>query len=124
MNSSKKKEGEIQNSYRQIDREQEELRHQAGEIRQDHSSIARELEDSQKDEKELETFIETNRKNWRNGRQKKQRRRHELEKSGWKNHSLEQQNQFLQENLSRLNSEIAAFQKESQEITENLVTES
>ena len=35
--------------------------------------------------------------------------------------SLEQQNQFLQENLSRLNSEIAAFQKESQEITENLV---
>ena len=38
--------------------------------------------------------------------------------------SLEQQNQFLQENLSRLNSEIAAFQKESQEITENTCTES
>ena len=35
----KEKEGEIQNSYRQIDREQEELRHQAGEIRQDHISI-------------------------------------------------------------------------------------
>lgn len=34
------KEDEIQSSYRRIEREQEELRQQAGEIRQDHSSIA------------------------------------------------------------------------------------
>ena len=59
-----------------------------------------------------------NRKNWRNGRKIKT---HELEKIRLEESSLEQQNQFLQENLSRLNSEIAAFQKESQEITENLV---
>ena len=115
------KEGEIQNSYRQIDREQEELRHQAGEIRQDHSSIARELEDSQKDEKELETFIETKQKELEEWKAEETEKTHELEKIRLEESSLEQQNQFLQENLSRLNSEIAAFQKESQEITENLV---
>ena len=116
----KEKEGEIQNSYRQIDREQEELRHQAGEIRQDHSSIARELEDSQKDEKELETFIETKQKELEEWKAEETEKTHELEKIRLEESSLEQQNQFLQENLSRLNSEIAAFQKESQEITENL----
>ena len=117
----KEKEGEIQNSYRQIDREQEELRHQAGEIRQDHSSIARELENSQKDEKELETFIETKQKELEEWKAEETEKTHELEKIRLEESSLEQQNQFLQENLSRLNSEIAAFQKESQEITENLV---
>lgn len=117
----KEKEGEIQNSYRQIDREQEELRHQAGEIRQDHSSIARELEDSQKDEKELETFIETKQKELEEWKAEETEKTHELEKIRLEESSLEQQNQFLQENLSRLNSEIAAFQKESQEITKNLV---
>lgn len=117
----KEKEGEIQNSYRQIDREQEELRHQAGEIRQDHSSIARELEDSQKDEKELETFIETKQKELEEWKAEETEKTHELEKIRLEESSLEQQNQFLQENLSRLNSEIATFQKESQEITENLV---
>ena len=117
----KEKEGEIQNSYRQIDREQEELRHQAGEIRQDHSSIARELEDSQKDEKELETFIETKQKELEEWKAEETEKTHELEKIRLEESSLEQQNQFLQENLSRLNSEIAAFQKESQEITEDLV---
>ena len=117
----KEKEGELQNSYRQIDREQEELRHQAGEIRQDHSSIARELEDSQKDEKELETFIETKQKELEEWKAEETEKTHELEKIRLEESSLEQQNQFLQENLSRLNSEIAAFQKESQEITENLV---
>ena len=117
----KEKEGDIQNSYRQIDREQEELRHQAGEIRQDHSSIARELEDSQKDEKELETFIETKQKELEEWKAEETEKTHELEKIRLEESSLEQQNQFLQENLSRLNSEIAAFQKESQEITENLV---
>ena len=120
----KEKEGEIQNSYRQIDREQEELRHQAGEIRQDHSSIARELEDSQKDEKELETFIETKQKELEEWKAEETEKTHELEKIRLEESSLEQQNQFLQENLSRLNSEIAAFQKESQEITENLVQSS
>ena len=117
----KEKEGEIQNSYRQIDREQEELRHQAGEIRQDHSSIARELEDSQKDEKELENFIETKQKELEEWKAEETEKTHELEKIRLEESSLEQQNQFLQENLSRLNSEIATFQKESQEITENLV---
>ena len=81
----KEKEGEIQNSYRQIDREQEELRHQAGEIRQDHSSIARELEDSQKDEKELETFIETKQKELEEWKAEETEKTHELEKIGWKN---------------------------------------
>ena len=111
------KEDEIQNSYRRIEREQEELRQQAGEIRQDHSSIARELEDSRKDEEELEVFIETKQKEWKAEETEKN---HVLEKIRLEESSLEQQNHFLQENISRLKNEIEAFHRESEEITENL----
>ena len=124
LSQLKEKENEIQNSYRQIEREQDELRHQAGEIRQDHSNIARELEDSQKDEKELETFIETKQKELEEWKAEETEKTHELEQIRLEESSLEQQNHFLQENLSRLNSEIDAFQAESQEITENLVQSS
>ena len=114
------KEDEIQSSYRRIEREQEELRQQAGEIRQDHSSIARELEDSQKDEKELEVFIETKQKELEEWKAEETEKNHVLEKIRLDESSLEQQNHFLQENISRLENEIEAFHRESEEITENL----
>ena len=117
----KEKEDEIQNSYRQIEREQEELRHQAGEIRQDHSSIAKELEDSQKDEKELEVFIETKQKELEEWKAEETEKTHELEQIRLEESSLEQQDRFLQENLTRLTSEIEAALSESEEITQNLV---
>ena len=120
LSQLEEKEEEIQHSYRQIEREQEELRHQAGEIRQDHSSIAQELEESQKDEKELETFIEIKQKELEEWKAEETEKTHELEQIRLEESSLEQQNQFLQENLSRLHAEIDAFEKESQEITENL----
>ena len=62
LDQLEEKEKEIQRSYLNIDRDQAALRQQAGEIREDHSSIARELEASQRDEKELETFIDTKQK--------------------------------------------------------------
>ena len=124
LSQLKEKEEEIQHSYRQIEREQEELRHQAGEIRQDHSSIAQELEESQKDEKELETFIETKQKELEEWKAEETEKTHELEQIRLEESALEQQNQFLQENLSRLHAEIDASQKESQEITENLTRSS
>ena len=114
------KEDEIQSSYRRIEREQEELRQQAGEIRQDHSSIARELEDSQKDEKELEVFIETKQKELEEWKAEETEKNHVLEKIRLEESSLEQQNHFLQENISRLENEIEAYHRESEEITENL----
>ena len=113
-------EDEIQSSYRRIEREQEELRQQAGEIRQDHSSIARELEDSQKDEKELEVFIETKQKELEEWKAEETEKNHVLEKIRLEESSLEQQNHFLQENISRLENEIEAYHRESEEITENL----
>ena len=114
------KEDEIQSNYRRIEREQEELRQQAGEIRQDHSSIARELEDSQKDEKELEVFIETKQKELEEWKAEETEKNHVLEKIRLEESSLEQQNHFLQENISRLENEIEAYHRESEEITENL----
>ena len=114
------KEDEIQSSYRRIEREQEELRQQAGEIRQDHSSIARELEDSQKDEKELEVFIGTKQKELEEWKAEETEKNHVLEKIRLEESSLEQQNHFLQENISRLENEIEAYHRESEEITENL----
>ena len=114
------KEDAIQSSYRRIEREQEELRQQAGEIRQDHSSIARELEDSQKDEKELEVFIETKQKELEEWKAEETEKNHVLEKIRLEESSLEQQNHFLQENISRLENEIEAYHRESEEITENL----
>ena len=112
---------EVQKSYRQIEREQNELRQQVGEIRQDHSSIAKELEDSQKDEKELEVFIETKQKELEEWKAEETAKNHELEEIRLEESSLEQQVHFLQENLNRLSSEIESSQKESLEITENLV---
>ena len=115
-----KKEEEIQKNYRQIDRDQDELRKQASEIRQDHKNIARELEDSQKDEKELETFIETKQKEldeWKTEETAKQKK---MEQIRLDSSTLEQQEHFLQENLSRLKSEIEAFEKESEELLTNL----
>ena len=83
------------------------------------SSIARELEDSQKDEKELEVFIETKQRiRGMEGRRDRKKIMY-LKRSVWKNH-LEQQNHFLQENISRLENEIEAYHRESEEITENL----
>ncbi|MBU5481768.1 chromosome segregation protein SMC [Blautia sp. MSJ-19] len=116
----KEKEDEIQKSYRQIEREQQELRQQAGEIRQDHSNIARELEDSQKDEKELEIFIETKQKELEEWKAEETAKTHELEQIRLAESSLVQQDRFLQENISRLSSEIDVCQTESREITDSL----
>ena len=121
LSQLQEKENEIQNSYRQIEREQDELRHQAGEIRQDHNNITRELEDSQKDEKELEIFIETKQKELEEWKAEETAKSHELEQIRLELSTLEQQNQFLLENLNRLNSEIDASETESREITENIV---
>ena len=121
LSQLQEKENEIQNSYRQIEREQDELRHQAGEIRQDHNNITRELEDSQKDEKELEIFIETKQKELEEWKAEETAKSHELEQIRLELSTLEQQNQFLLENLNRLNSEIAASETESREITDNIV---
>ena len=114
------KEQEIQKNYRQIDRDQDELRYQASEIRQDHKSIAKELEDSQKDEKELETFIETKQSELDEWKAEETAKQKKLEQIRLDSSALEQQEHFLQENLSRLKSEIDAFEKESEELLTNL----
>ena len=85
-----------------------------------HSSIARELEDSRKDEEELEVFIETKQKELEEWKAEETEKNHVLEKIRLEESSLEQQNHFLQENISRLKNEIEAFHRESEEITENL----
>lgn len=53
---------EIQEGYAEIQREQLEIRRQVDEAKADHSKIAEELAASEKDEKELETFIQTRQK--------------------------------------------------------------
>ena len=115
------KEKEIQRSYLNIDRDQAALRQQAGEIREDHSSIARELEASQRDEKELETFIDTKQKELEEWKEEEASQIKELEQIRLEKSTLEQQQNFLQENLDRLMSETDSFHKEAEELRENLL---
>ena len=114
----RKRNDEIQSSYRRIEREQEELRQQAGEIRQDHSSIARELEDSQKDEKELEVFIETKQKEleeWKAEETEKQN--HVLEKIRLEESCSGAAEPFPSEKISAAwKNEIEAYHRKSEEI--------
>ena len=112
---------EIQRSYLNIDRDQAALRQQAGEIREDHSSIARELEASQRDEKELETFIDTKQKELEEWKEEEASQIRELEQIRLEKSTLEQQQNFLQENLNRLMSETDSFHKEAEELRENLL---
>ena len=112
---------EIQRSYFNIDRDQAALRQQAGEIREDHSSIARELEASQRDEKELETFIDTKQKELEEWKEEEASQIRELEQIRLEKSTLEQQQNFLQENLNRLMSETDSFHKEAEELRENLL---
>ena len=115
------KEKEIQRSYLNIDRDQAALRQQAGEIREDHSYIARELEASQRDEKELETFIDTKQKELEEWKEEEASQIKELEQIRLEKSTLEQQQNFLQENLDRLMSETDSFHKEAEELRENLL---
>ena len=115
------KEKEIQRSYLNIDRDQAALRQQAGEIREDHSSITRELEASQRDEKELETFIDTKQKELEEWKEEEASQIKELEQIRLEKSTLEQQQNFLQENLNRLMSETDSFHKEAEELRENLL---
>ena len=115
------KEKEIQRSYLNIDRDQAALRQQAGEIREDHSSIARELEASQRDEKELETFIDTKQKELEEWKEEEASQIKKLEQIRLEKSTLEQQQNFLQENLDRLMSETDSFHKEAEELRENLL---
>ena len=115
------KEKEIQRSYLNIDRDQAALRQQAGEIREDHSSIARELEASQRDEKELETFIDTKQKELEEWKEEEASQIKELEQIRLEKSTLEQQQNVLQENLDRLMSETDSFHKEAEELRENLL---
>ena len=115
------KEKEIQRSYLNIDRDQAALRQQAGEIREDHSSITRELEASQRDEKELETFIDTKQKELEEWKEEEASQIKELEQIRLEKSTLEQQQNFLQENLDRLMSETDSFHKEAEELRENLL---
>ena len=116
------KEKEIQRSYLNIDRDQAALRQQAGEIREDHSSIARELEASQRDEKELETFIDTKQKEleeWKEGRSIPDQGTG-TDSSG-KNPHWNSSRTSSRKSLDRLMSETDSFHKEAEELRENLL---
>ncbi len=116
----KEKEENIRSSYRKIDRDQEDLRRQSGELREDHSNITRELESSRQDEKELETFIETRQKELEEWKEEETAKTRELEQIRLEKSTLEQQVQFLQENLNRIITETEAFQNESEELKKDL----
>ena len=86
-----------------------------------HSSIARELEASQRDEKELETFIDTKQKELEEWKEEEASQIKKLEQIRLEKSTLEQQQNFLQENLDRLMSETDSFHKEAEELRENLL---
>ena len=119
-NRIRQKEQGIKESYKQIEREQNELRRQAGELRSDKSSIVKELEESQKDEKELEAFIETKQKELEEWRAEETLKTKELEQIRLEESAISQKERFLKENLDRISREADAFQEESRQMKENL----
>lgn len=115
------KEKEIQNSYAQIQRDRAELKHQVDEIREDNSHIAKELEESQKDEAELKTFIASKQEELDELRTEEAAKQKELETIRLEEAALEQKEDFGQENLNRLISEMKALEEEKENIHELLL---
>ena len=112
---------EISRGYEQINRDQAEIKRQVQEIRRDHELIARELETSKTDEQELETFIETRQQELDDWRDEEGRITRSLEEIRLEAAGLEQKDKFGQENLSRLISEMKAFDEEKEGIRNSLL---
>ena len=111
---------EIQGGYDKINRDQAELKRQAGDIKEEHSQIEEELKASKQDEKELEAFIETRQKELEEWKNEEAEKTKELEDIRLEASSLEQKETFAKENLSRLGQEIQTLAQEQQEIHEIL----
>ena len=111
---------EIRGGYEQINRDKEQIRRQMLEIRQDHEQIARELESSRQDEQELESFIEEKQTELDQWKEEETKLTRELEEIRLQASSLDQKNQFDQENLNRLNSETQTLENEQKSIYESL----
>ena len=111
---------EIRGGYEQINRDKEQIRRQMLEIRQDHEQIARELENSRQDEQELESFIEEKQAELDQWKEEETKLTRELEEIRLQASSLDQKNQFDQENLNRLNSETQTLENEQKSIYESL----
>ena len=120
LNQLDEKVQEIRKGYETIQRDQMELQRQVKEIKDDHSQIAKELEESEQDEKELEEFIETRQKELEEWKAEEQKKIHELETIRLENSTLEQQERFTQENLTRLSNEIETLLEEKEGIEEIL----
>ena len=111
---------EIRGGYEQINRDKEQIRRQMLEIRQDHEQIAKELESSRQDEQELESFIEEKQAELDQWKEEETKLTRELEEIRLQASSLDQKNQFDQENLNRLNSETQTLENEQKSIYESL----
>ena len=111
---------EIRGGYEQINRDKEQIRRQMLEIRQDHEQIARELESSRQDEQELESFIEEKQAELDQWKEEETKLTRELEEIRLQASSLDQKNQFDQENMNRLNSETQTLENEQKSIYESL----
>lgn len=79
------KEADIQKSYGQIDREKEELRRQAVEIRQIIPALQRNWRLLRGMRRNWKPLLKPNRKNWRNGRLRKHPKQRSWRSFVWKN---------------------------------------
>ena len=117
------KEAALKSGYAGIEREQRELQRQVSEVKEDHRRIAQELLESQKDEKELETFIETRQKELEGWKDEESKVLKRLEEIRLEAAALEHKENFVQENYSRIHSEIETFGREKEEIAQSLLTD-
>ena len=120
MEQMKQKGTEIQEGYRQIQMEHDEILRQTKEIQNSHQAIREELEASSRDEKELEAFIETKQKELDQLREEEGQGQKELEKIRMESSQAVQKESFLKENLSRIRQEQEKYLQEQQEIEKNL----
>lgn len=111
---------EIQEGYAEIQREQLEIRRQVDEAKADHSKIAEELAASEKDEKELETFIQTRQKELEEWKGEEQEVSKKLEELRLEASTAAQKESFAVENRNRLTGEMETLHEEKEQIHETL----
>jgi len=106
------KKAESKGLVKQIQRESEELERQIEEIKENHESIQVELEVSEKMEMELNENSESHQKELETAREQESLQLQEVERVHLSYASYEQKLQFLVENETRIQEEIAKFNEE------------
>lgn len=102
----------MQKSYEQMKREGTQILQQIREVEENRMAISAELEASQKDEKELEAFIESRQKELEEWQEEESAISHDLEQIRMDASAMAQKTEFAGSNIARVKRESQALEEE------------